>query len=263
MRSSTVHVMEQRPSFFLSPVADRYSAARSEWVTWFRSAFLLGFKDISRVCVPQLSSMAAIVCPRSVLSHPFPGTNPRLFWTREHKQCGQPTLHSCTLPLTGLWVLHWYRFLQDKQHSVQLRVDKHVSHVPILDSLYRKLGSHVARAVVCDIRARSPTYSRFLSGWVQIKASHFYVFTSLEISWVTVLSEWATFRAARVQKFPLAFISGGKPVCKRWVILMKDITFSTNASFWISKCTKQATSQKVVTVQPKFSLHLQVTFYHD
>lgn len=92
MRSSTVHVMEQRPSFFLSPVADRYLAARSEWVTWFRSAFLLGFKDISRVCVPQLSSMAAIVCPRSVLSHPFPGTNPRLFWTREHKQCGQPTL---------------------------------------------------------------------------------------------------------------------------------------------------------------------------
>lgn len=215
MRSSTVHVMEQRPSFFLSPVADRYSAARSEWVTWFRLTFLLGFNLLPCLCPTAL--FHGCYCLSSLRPQPSIPRNKSktLLDTRAQAVWSAHSLHSCTLPLTGLWVLHWYRFLQDKQYSVQLRVDKHVSHVPILDSLYRKLCSHVARAVVCDIRARSPTYSRFRSGWVQIKASHFYVFTRLEISWVTVLSEWATFRAARVQKVPLAFISGGKPACKR------------------------------------------------
>lgn len=66
-----------------------------------------GSRIISRVCVPQLSSMAAIVSPLRCLGPAATGTNPRLFWARGHRQCGQPTLcipapYLCQ----GPWVLH-------------------------------------------------------------------------------------------------------------------------------------------------------------
>lgn len=101
-------------SFSAQVVKQRQSFSLSEWV----STFLPGFEDISRVCVPQLSSMAAIVSPVLVLDLPASGTNLRLFWPWGHKQCGPPTLHSCTLPLSGPWVL---RRDSQTEHCVRRR----------------------------------------------------------------------------------------------------------------------------------------------
>ncbi|KAG7233043.1 hypothetical protein INR49_007534 [Caranx melampygus] len=66
-------------------------AASLSGLSWSRWTFLPRVQDISRVCVPQLSSMAAIVSPALVLDLPASGTNPRLFWPRGHEQCGRPT----------------------------------------------------------------------------------------------------------------------------------------------------------------------------
>lgn len=110
MWSSSAHVNEEMKDFFLSPSLQwQIFSCLSEWASWYRSTFLPGFKDISRVCVPQLASMAAIVSLAFGLDLPAPGTNPRLFWTWGHKQCGQPTLciPAPYLPLSGPWVLRW------------------------------------------------------------------------------------------------------------------------------------------------------------
>lgn len=74
--------------------------------------------------------MAAIVSPALGRDLPAAGTNPRLFWTQGHKQCGQPTI---CIPEPYLCQARgrcsWGAARQSKQteHCARGRADKHIS----------------------------------------------------------------------------------------------------------------------------------------
>lgn len=93
---------------FLPPSLQQqiHSAASLGGRLWSRSTFLPGFKDISRVCVPQLCCMAAIVSP---CARPRPSSrrnkSKTLLDTRAQAVWSAHDLHSCSLPLSGPWVL--------------------------------------------------------------------------------------------------------------------------------------------------------------
>lgn len=119
--------------------------------------------------------MDAIVFPALRLDLPAPETNPRLFWTRGHKRCGQPTLG---IPAPYICQARGCcTKARDKQmgHCVQGGVDKYV--YPHLLCLYRKMGSHVGSIDFNILEAWIHPHN--LSEWVQIKS------LSFSLNWFT------------------------------------------------------------------------------
>lgn len=141
--------MEQRLAFFLHRSSSRYIQLPL-WVGVFGlDQHSCRGSRISPVFVSHSSVAWPLLFPPAPgLDLPAAGTNPRLFWTRGHKQCGQPTI---CIPVPYLCQARGCcaegPALQGKQteHCVQSRVDKHVSLwvFPPFICLYRKLGSHV------------------------------------------------------------------------------------------------------------------------
>lgn len=168
--------MEQRKAF--SPAADRHSAASLSGCLWSISTFLPGSR-ISPVFVSHSSlAMAAIVSP---CAQPRP-SSPRnksktLLDTRAQAVWSAHSLHSCTLPLSGPWVLRRGSALQDEQteHCVRGRVDKHVSlwvyphfTVFIQETMQQCWSPYtsVIWALMFRWKFHPPSYSGFFSGWM-------------------------------------------------------------------------------------------------
>ena len=81
-----------RLSFSASPAADRHSAASPSGRLGLDQHSCRGSR-ISPVFVSHSSVAWPLLFPlRSASTFQPAGTNPRLFWTRGHRQCGQPTI---------------------------------------------------------------------------------------------------------------------------------------------------------------------------
>lgn len=98
--ASHLHLQQGGGRPLSAAAADRCSAASLSGHLGQDQHSCRGFKDISRVCVPQLCCMASIVCPALGLDPAAAGTNPRLFWTQGPDQCTRPTI---CIPAPYLW----------------------------------------------------------------------------------------------------------------------------------------------------------------
>lgn len=90
--TDTASYLRLQQACLSTAAADRCSAASLSGHLGQNQHSCRGFKDISRVCVPQLCCMAPIVCPALGLDPAAAGTNPRLFWTQGLDQCARPTI---------------------------------------------------------------------------------------------------------------------------------------------------------------------------
>lgn len=160
------------------------------WASWSRSTFLPGFKDISRVCVPQLGCMAAIVSRAVRPDPPSPRNKSKtLLDTRAQAGWRAHSPHSCTLPLWGPWALPRGAALPDEQTElcVRGRVDKHLSlwvhpRLSVCTGNWAAMLAPYASmvwALVFRWKSHPLSFSGFLGGWVQTKAASFSTFTRI------------------------------------------------------------------------------------
>lgn len=90
--------------------------------------------------------MAAIVSPALGLDLPAAGTNPRLFWTQGHRQCGQPTIcipEPYLCQGRGLLRLRRGSCRTDRLSTVYEEERTNMSPCDAIPILLRKPGSHV------------------------------------------------------------------------------------------------------------------------